>query len=59
MQALLQCRGYDLADERRCLLISLQDCAPEELPPGAAPLPKEWGKRKLVNFLRGSCLKLR
>ena len=59
MQGLLRCRGYDLADEQRCLLITLADCAPEGLPPGAAPPPPEWAKRKLVNFLPGSCVKLR
>lgn len=40
MQALLRCRGLDLADERQCLLVSIEDCAVEELPPGgcrAAP----------------------
>lgn len=59
MQGLLRCRGYDLADEHRCLLVSLQDCAPEALPADAKPLPPEFGKRKLVNFLPGSCMKLR
>lgn len=52
MQGLLHCRGYDLADEHRCLLITIDDCAPEALPPGAT-LPAEWPKRKLVNFLKG------
>ena len=59
MQGLLRCRGFDLADEHRCLLVSLDDCAPGGLPAAAAPLPPEFGKRKLVNFLRGSCIKLR
>ncbi len=34
MQALLRCRGFDLAEEHQCLLVDLQDCAIEDLPPG-------------------------
>lgn len=59
MQGLLHARGFDLADEHKCLLVSLEDCTPEELPPGHAPLPPEYHKRKTVNFLHGSCLRLR
>lgn len=33
MQALLRCRGFDLAEEHQCLLVDLQDCALEDLPP--------------------------
>lgn len=59
MQSLLHTRGYDLGDEHRCLLVSLDDCTPDELPEGHKPLPPEWGKRNLVNFLRGSCMRIR
>lgn len=59
MQGLLRARGFDLADEHRCLLVSLSDCAPEQLPEGSKPLPPEFAKRKLVNFSTGSCMKLR
>jgi hypothetical protein len=59
MQALLRARGFDLAEEHRCLLVCLEDTSPEDLPEGHTPLPKEWPKRKTVNFLPGSCLKLR
>ena len=59
MQALLRARGYDLADEHRCLLVSMEDCTPEQLPAGHDPLPIEWPKRNLVNILPGSCLKLK
>ncbi|KAI7841817.1 hypothetical protein COHA_004346 [Chlorella ohadii] len=58
MQALLRCRGFDLAEEHQCLLVELQDCALEDLPPGHKPVPKEWGKRKLINILPGSCIKM-
>lgn len=59
MQGLIHARGFDLADEHKCLLVSLEDCTPEQLPPGHAPLPPEYHKRKTVNFLHGSCLRLR
>ncbi|KAL4425457.1 hypothetical protein ABPG75_009473 [Micractinium tetrahymenae] len=59
MQGLLHARGFDLADEHKCLLVSLEDCTPEQLPPGHRPLPPEYHKRKTVNFLPGSCLRLR
>ncbi len=59
MQGLIHARGFDLADEHKCLLVSLEDCTPEQLPAGHAPLPPEYHKRKTVNFLHGSCLRLR
>ncbi|PRW59375.1 START-like domain [Chlorella sorokiniana] len=59
MQALLRCCGFDLAEEHQCLLVDIRDCGLEELPAGHKPVPKEWGKRKLINILPGSCIKMR
>jgi hypothetical protein len=59
MQSLIHARGFDLAEQHRCLLVTLADAAPEQLPADAKPLPKEWGKRKTINVLPGSCVKLR
>lgn len=59
MQALLHARGFDLAKEHRCLLVCLDDASLEQLPHGHTPLPPEFAKRKHINFLPGSCLKIR
>ena len=38
MQALLRCRGFDLAEEHQCLLVDIQDCSLEDLPAGGCML---------------------
>jgi hypothetical protein len=61
LQVLLRCRGFDLAEEHRSLLVLLGDAGVEELPPGgAAALPPEAkAKWATANFLPGSCIRLR
>lgn len=59
MQSIVHARGIDLAEEHQCLLILINDVDAEDLPSGHAPLPKQVAKRKMVNVLPGSCIKLR
>lgn len=59
MQSIVHARGIDLADEHRCLLILVNDVDVEALPEGHAPLPSQMEKRKFVNILPGTCIKLR
>ena len=50
-QAVLRARGFDLAEEHRCLLICLEDAEPEQLPPGHKPLPPEAPRRKVGGWV--------
>lgn len=60
MQAVIHARGFDLAETHRCLLIFANDIQDlTQLPAGHAPLSTEMHKRKFVNILPGSCIRLR
>ena len=61
MQAVVRARGFDLASSHKCLLILISDVADPatDLPAGHAPLPAAMEKRRTVNILPQSCIKLR
>jgi hypothetical protein len=63
MQALVKARGFDLAEEQRCLFIIVNDTEVEDIPVehiiGVVPSEKTLMKRKRVNILSPSCIKLK
>lgn len=63
MQALVKARGYDLSEEQRCLFIVVYDTEVDNIPVehiiGEVPSKKTFMKRKRVNILPPSCIKLK
>lgn len=66
IQVLIRAEAYDLADEHRSLLITINDVKENtasssgfDLPEGHAPLPEALPQRKLANILQGSCIKIK
>lgn len=59
LQALFRARGYDLAEEHRSLLITIDNCEVDALPQGHPPLPPALASRRTVHILPGTCMKFR
>jgi hypothetical protein len=63
MQALVKARGFDLSEEQRCLFIIVNDTEVEDIPVehiiGGVPSEETVMKRKRVNILSPSCIKLK
>lgn len=61
LDAIVQARGFDLAETHRCLIILVNDVDADALPVDHQPVPEEsyMGSRRKVNVLPKSCIVLK